>query len=35
MKVILLTITALAFPNIEVLGLPDRVGNHILITTLG
>lgn len=33
MKVKLLTITALAFPNIEVLGLPDRVGKPILITT--
>lgn len=35
MKVKLLTITALAFPNIEVLGLPDRVGKSILITTFG
>ena len=33
MKVKPLTINALAFPNIEVLGLPDRVGNPILITT--
>lgn len=33
MKVKLLTITALAFPNTEVLSLPDRVGKPILITT--
>lgn len=33
MKVKLQTITALAYLNIEVLDLPDRVGNPILITT--